>query len=411
VKPKILVATTSRWYPTARFAMALAKVGFVVDAVCPSRHPMLKTNAVESAYSYHGLFPLVSFANAISRANPDLIVPGDDLAAQHLHCIYEREARRRGAESPICAIIERSLGSHQSFPIVYSRTAFMDTARGEGIRVPQTAAIDDVEQLGSWIAQVGLPAVLKANGTSGGDGVRIVHTPQEAEQAFRELQAPPLFTRAAKRTLLNQDAALLRPALLQQRFLMNVQEFVRGTEATSAVACWDGNILASLHFEVVNKRNTAGPSTVVRLIDNPEMVAATKKMARRMNLSGVHGFDFMLETGSRNAYLIEINPRSTQVGHLALGPGRDIPAALHSAVSGKPLSVTTPVTEKDTVALFPQEWMRDSASPYIRSAFHDVPWDEPELIRACIRSGKKQRSRREQKEAVRTLHAMGVPHR
>jgi len=33
LKPSVLIATTRRWIPTARLAMALANAGFVVDAV------------------------------------------------------------------------------------------------------------------------------------------------------------------------------------------------------------------------------------------------------------------------------------------------------------------------------------------------------------------------------------------
>jgi hypothetical protein len=42
------------------------------------------------------------------------------------------------------------------------------------------------------------------------------------------------------------------------------------------------------------------------------------------------------------------------------------------------------VTNEETIALFPQEWNRDPASSLIRSAYHDVPWDSPTLVRACI---------------------------
>ncbi|MGD0304911.1 MAG: hypothetical protein ABSC71_08795, partial [Candidatus Acidiferrales bacterium] len=108
------------------------------------------------------------------------------------------------------------------------------------------------------------------------------------------------------------------------------------------------------------------------------------------------------------AYLIEINPRSTQVGHLALGPGRDIPAALYAATTGREPQSSDPITENRTIALFPQEWIRDSASPYLRSAFHDVPWEEPELIRACIKARKKQQKWTVKKSALRSLSAAGV---
>jgi hypothetical protein len=41
-----------------------------------------------------------------------------------------------------------------------------------------------------------------------------------------------------------------------------------------------------------------------------------------------------LEKDTEKSYLIEMNPRATQVGHLALGPGRDLPAALSAAICG-----------------------------------------------------------------------------
>jgi carbamoylphosphate synthase large subunit len=409
VKPKVLVATTYQWYPTARMAMALAKAGFTVEAVCPSRHPMFKTSAVQKRYHFYGLLPIASLGEAIKKAKPDLIVSGDDLATKYLHSLHAQESRNENSGTATCALIERSLGSPESFPIAYSRIALMNLAREEGIRIPDTAAITTIEGLQKWLGRFGLPAVLKADGTNGGQGVRIVRTSQEAEKEFRALQAPPLLARAAKRTLLDQDAALLRPAILRQKFVMSAQTFIAGTEATSAVACWNGNVIAGLHFEVVNKKSIAGYSTVVRLIESAEMIATAEKIARRLNLSGLYGFDFMLQQGSRDAYLIEMNPRSTQVGHLALGVGRDIPAAIFSAVSGTTLHVSQPVTDKNTIALFPQEWLRDSASPYLRTAYHDVPWEEPDLIRDCIRSRKKQPAWSVQRSPLSALRAVGAP--
>jgi len=100
----------------------------------------------------------------------------------------------------------------------------------------------------------------------------------------------------------------------------------------------------------------------------------------------------MRETPSGRAYLIEMNPRTTQVGHLAMGPGRDLSAAMYAAVSGEAVQPSSPVTEKDIIALFPQEWIRDAASPYLRSAYHDVPWEAPELVRACTRRYRQQRA-------------------
>jgi biotin carboxylase len=96
------------------------------------------------------------------------------------------------------------------------------------------------------------------------------------------------------------------------------------------------------------------------------MTLAAEKTIRRLGLSGLHGFDFMLEANTGNAYLIEINARTTQVGHLTLGSGRDLPAALYSAVSNEALRLI--------------------------AAYHDVPWQESELVRTCIQIRPKRKS-------------------
>jgi Carbamoyl-phosphate synthase L chain, ATP binding domain len=389
--------------------MALAQAGCTVDAVCPSGHPLSRMKAVRRDYPYRGLMPLRSFAAAIAASRPDFLISGDDLATSQLHQLYERERRRGKSGQWVCELIERSLGAAESFPLVYARTGFIGVARQEGIRAPETEVIANLGDVRKWVARMGLPTVLKANGTSGGEGVRVVHSLEEAERAFRDLQAPPLLARAVKRALVDQDKSLVWSSLLRQRSVVNAQGFVPGREATSAVACWKGEVLASLHFEVVNKRSSAGPSSVLRLIENAEMSASAEKMVRRLGLSGIHGFDFMLEEHTGNAHLIEINPRATQVGHLALGAGHDLPAALYSALSGKPLRPAKKVTESDIIALFPQEWMRDPASPFLTSGYHDVPWEEPELLRACVRKTSKLNRRNSRRGAVPTLSTVRIP--
>lgn len=392
MKPTVLVATTSRWVPTARLAVALAHAGFRVKAVCPTGHQLSKTPAVQETFLYSGVSPLSSFGNAITRSEPNLVVPGDDLAALHLHHLYAREKARGEAGGQVCAAIERSLGPGESFPVVYARTRFMEVAVEQGIRCPATERITSEQDIDSFARRVGLPFVLKADVTSGGEGVRVVRTLDEAKREFRALSAAPVLARAAKRAIFDRDSRLVWPALLRRRPVVNAQGFIAGREATSLVACWQGVVLASLHFEVLQKTDAAGPATVLRLVDNPEMAAAAEKTVHRLGLSGFHGFDFMLEANTGSAYLIEINPRTTQVGHLALGAGRDLPAALYSAVTQETLQPAPKVTEKDTIALFPQEWLRDPDSPYLTSAYHDVPWQESQLVRACLQMRRKQKA-------------------
>ena len=385
VKPTVLVVTTRRWFSTARLAMALSQAGFTVDVICPTRHPVKTTTAVRRLHPYSGLAPLTSLLEAIAAAKPDLIIPSDDLASRHLHDLHGAELRDGNSGSSVCALIERSLGARDSFSIVYQRAAVLKLAREAGIRVPDSRVIRDQGDLARWIERMGLPVVLKSNGTSGGEGVRIVHTPEDAHDAFQVLSAPPPFIRAVKRALADQDLTLIPPMLLRRGCVVSAHTFVAGRDATSLVACCNGVVLAALHFEVINKQDSTGPASVLRVVDNPEMSDAAEKIVRRLNLSGLHGFDFLLEAETGKAYLIELNPRTTQVAHLRLGPGRDLPAALYAVVSGNVLQEAAKVTENETITLFPQEWTRNPESPFLLSGYHDIPWEEPELIRACLR--------------------------
>ncbi|MGH9354002.1 MAG: ATP-grasp domain-containing protein, partial [Terriglobia bacterium] len=308
-----------------------------------------------------------------------------------------------------CGLRERSLGSPESFPVVYARTKFMELAGQEGVRAPKTQVIKNANDLRHWIEGAGFPTVLKTNGSSGGYGVRVVSTMEEAERAFSVLKAPPLTARAAKRAVIDNDLTLVWPSLLRRRSVVNAQAYVPGREATSAVACWKGTVLADIHFEVLSKMDPTGPATVLRRFEHSEMSESIEKMARRLNLSGIHGFDFMLEADTGNAYLIEINPRAPQVGHLTLGPGRDLPAALYSAVSGQAAHPSSKVTDNDTIALFPHEWLRDPLSPFLQSGYHDVPWEDPGLVVACVQRPAKHSARHRQKSWTQALSAVQVP--
>lgn len=388
MKPTVLIATTARWFPTARLGMALGGAGFSVDAVCPARHPLTKISTVGRTYPFDGLAPVTSFADAISAALPDLVIPGDEYAVRLVHKIYDQALRRGKSGEPVRVLIERSLGPAESFRILAARAAVMQLAHEQSVRVPRTTVVTDPAQLGSICNELSFPLVLKADGTSSGEGVRIVRTLDEARRAFRFLQSPPSAIRAAKRAIIDHDMRSVMPVVLRQRSTVSAQEFIQGQDVTSLVACWKGNIGASLHFEVVKKQHKNGPASVMRRVEHGELDLAISRIVRRLRLSGIYGFDFLIEKQSGNAYLIEVNPRPTQVGHLSLGRGRDIPAALYASVSGTEPNEAPPVTEKDTIALFPQEWVRNPQSIFLRSAYHDIPWEEPELIRAGARKSR-----------------------
>src|SRR5277367_2578416 len=117
--------------------MALNRSGCDVAAVCPSRgHPLLKTSSVPKTFPYRVLHPLRSLAAAMETYRPDLVVPCDDRAVQHLHELYAAGPGAFGTD--FSALLERSLGSPASYPVVTSRLRLLEIASDEKLRVPET---------------------------------------------------------------------------------------------------------------------------------------------------------------------------------------------------------------------------------------------------------------------------------
>jgi len=289
-------------------------------------------------------------------------------------------------------LIERSLGNPASYPEVESRSRLLALVRQEVDAAMETTMVASPGSLKDWLSANGFPAVLKTDGSSGGYGVRVVSSFEEAETARRKLGAPPSLARAVKRALFNRNQTFLFQAWKGASAIVNVQKFIEGGEATSTVVCWQGAVMATLTFEVIRVVYPGGPASVVRIFENPTIDATIRKTVARLGLSGICGFDFIIENGTGIPYLIELNPRATQTAHLRLGAGRDAANALFAAVTGKNAGAPVNEVKGDTIALFPQEWTRDPSSEFLKTSFHDVPWSEPLLIEDIAASVGKRGS-------------------
>jgi hypothetical protein len=370
---RILLATTVKWPSAAYLAGAFASLGCFVEAVFPRGHVLGVSRHVGRTHTYRPLRPYSSFAAAIAAAGPDLIVACDDRAVSHLLSIQARAPE-------VAALLNRSMGRLESYPAMMARSRAIAAAQAEGISAPLTVAVANEAEFWRALNSVGLPAVLKRDGSWGGDGVAIMRTHEEASRVYRRLAAPPSMLRSLLRAVLRKDAHFLPEMLAAKAAPVHVQRFIRGKPATSAFACRDGEVLAAIHMDVVESARTTGPASLIERTDCSRMDQAARGIARRLGLSGLHGLDFIRDEDGV-PHLIEINPRATQICHLALGAGRDLPAAL---LGRKPRPA---VTDKPLIALFPQAWSTGRLSPHARNAYLDVPWDDPEVVSAAMGPG------------------------
>src|SRR5206468_675761 len=102
-----------------------------------------------------------------------------------LHALHG-QALRQGPRW-IAESIERSLGPAQNFGIVSNRYALLNLAEQEGIRIPQTIALKNEQDL-LRAEDMGFPLVVKADGTWGGCGVMVACNAAELRRAFNALR-------------------------------------------------------------------------------------------------------------------------------------------------------------------------------------------------------------------------------
>jgi hypothetical protein len=383
---KVLLTTSVAWPSVARLAYGFAAAGCAVDALSPDDAPVAVSRYVSSRFSYRPLSPLVSLRTAMAASRPNLVIGCDDRAVTHLLQLYENA--REGEDAPLAATIARSLGRPEIYARMISRHGFMTEARAMGIRVPDTIPVANAAELEEGLSALGLPAVLKADGSWGGEGVALVHNRHEARAAYIKLANPPSRLRSVARALRRRDQHYLLSAMAPEPRIISLQQFIQGRPAASAFASWQGEIAGSLYYDVLVAEGTIGPPNVIRRIDDVEMAEASRKVAERFCLSGIHGMDFIRDaTGA--PYLIEINTRPTQGSTLAFGPGHDLPASLAACVA--PVAGMRGAIPNDLVAFFPREWRRDPVSPYLKSAYHDVPWDDPAVLLASLGVATKKR--------------------
>jgi hypothetical protein len=384
--PHILLATTGQLPSTARLAMELHEAGALVSLIAPSNHPGWALDFLSNRLTYRALAPQYSLRAAMLRVRPDVVIPCDERTVRDLHAI-----RRETHHEHLKSLIERSTAPAESFPTITSRASLLSLARRHGARVPASMPLPDVRALEKWIAQNEAPFVLKADGSWAGFGVRIISDAWGAEGAYLRMTRRASGRLAFRESLLEGNHFGIRAWLRRERPAMSVQNYIDGWPANVGVACWQGEVLAAVCAESVATTSATGPSTVTRIIQNDEMINTAKRVVAALGLSGMIGFDFMIEAATGAAYLIEMNPRNTPICAIRLGPGRDLAEALVARLASRPTRDRPARTERDIVVFFPDTWREDPASHFLRSGYHDVPWEQPELVRVLMQPERRDR--------------------
>ena len=256
--------------------------------------------------------------------------------------------------------------------------------RKVGILVPAGAELSSSDDLDAWSAMHAPPWVVKAEGSWGGSGVLVATTVAEAKVAYEELSSPLAIHKALRFRLVDRDPFALTRFFERKKRKVMAQAHLRGRQVTCMVASWQGRRLASVNAEVLSTQGKVGASTVLRLIDNPYMDEVAAATAERLGLSGFFGLDFIIEASSGRCFLIEMNPRATQLGHIRVR-GADLMSRLVEAAGGDVSSSRSFPDHGPVIAFFPQALRFLEKDVTLEGLPIDIPWSEPELVEELLR--------------------------
>lgn len=382
-----MIVSTQPWPVAARIAIAFLNVGFAVAAISPRRSMIRKIGRVDAHFAYRPRSGTRSIAEAIGAWPPDFLVCQDDRAVDALRTLH-----LRACNSPTDAnlirlrdLIEISLGDPAGFAIAREKSKFILSAQSAGVRCPGTVVIPPEQDVEQFLPHVTYPIVVKADGAWGGRYVQFAEDEKKSRTVFREFQLADRWPMSVRQPIARLSVLSFLNAFFKQRRSISLQQYIVGRPANRAVACLNGKVLAGISVEAIETLYEFGPATVVRIVDHPEMDAAAETMAKQLELSGFFGFDFVLDNANA-AWLIEMNARVTPICHIASAGRTSLAAALFKTLSGSQPTTKGRLVSESLIALFPQELQRSPRSEYVWKSYHDVPWEEPELVRACLDS-------------------------
>jgi predicted ATP-grasp superfamily ATP-dependent carboligase len=351
----------------------LVRAGFEVSVLAPKRALVAKSRHVRSVtYLPEPTTPMqwvYLLAASLGERTPRLIVPCDDTALQLMMTFIETppETIDDSVRERLLMLIRESLGDPRFYRQSIDKTLLPPAAEALGVRVPPFKVISDADAAREFARTHGYPVVLKRAFGTAGQAVEVVSEESQVESTVRQLISK-------------------RNATLWSSSDLLIQAWVPGKGLLHAVAAWGGVAFAGMTREVLMRSSATGPSTVVRCRQAPEARHFSELLAAGFGISGFFGPEFIEHERTGDVYLIEINRRVTngvQMGGLV---GVDLCAALAAALGNRSYTGRSdiPAHEEHLIAEFPQEWLRDAASPYLRIARTDVPWDDRALLHAML---------------------------
>ncbi|MEP4192207.1 MAG: hypothetical protein ABJN51_14070, partial [Sneathiella sp.] len=315
---------------------------------------------------------LLNFArilcDAIHRCTPDLLMTNDEVLTKNLLTLRRklRTSEDLGNELHplLLPLLEKSFLADDQF---YSRENSLTLAAKSGFPVPDGAIVTNWSDLEKSARAFGYPFFLKVSFEGAGEGVAHISSPTALSVTATRLANTGIH--------------------LDERYPALLQKPVEGVELTVNFSAWNGELLAFDVFKPLERREKTGPASVLQSMYRPHYEEAVQTLVKSLEYTGFGGIDAFETTSSGLPTAIEINLRPTS----SLSVAKQINSPIIKRFSGcltnnRPTDTQASHSRLDqTIALFPDEYLRDNNSPYMSKYLVNAPWNDPGLMRYLLK--------------------------
>ncbi|WP_413586701.1 ATP-grasp domain-containing protein [Bdellovibrio sp. HCB274] len=382
-KKVLIIALAKDWTGISRLPSGLDRAGFETVALCPSGSYLSKTKHLAKAMTY----PTFTFTRsklvylwmlaAMVRFKADIILPGDEDALLAMQNLANTLSKIPGL-SFLSKELRKFTAPEKFDSVVLNKSRFVENCREWGVRVPKNTRVENLDMALHEVPSFGYPVVLKFDFGYGASGVTVCQNETDLRKAFSKHSTVGI-AKKIKELIKN----LLFVVQESAEAGISLQQYISGPVGLVPFVASNGQIFA---INPMLKHKTypgaTGPSSVVKGIDNQEIRNAVKIAAEKLSYSGFGSLDFIIDEITNEAYIIELNPRPVPTSHFSSDLcAEDLCVALHDGLT-KEQDTKAPAFKPYTIALFPNEKRRDPNSKYLTEAHHDIPKNDPALLKA-----------------------------
>lgn len=196
------------------------------------------------------------------------------------------------------------------------------------LTVPRTMADEDIGRTGGALERLPLPCVIKPRHHI---GWRPSLGQVGAKKPFKALR----IERRAELERQMAEAAAVASGFILQEWIPGGEEQVYSYHAYVAE---DGRLLGRyVGRKIRTYPMSAGVSTYLELIDDPEILRSGRDILERMGLVGPVKLDFKRHESTGKPYLLEVNPRFNLWNYLGAACGVNLPLVAYRERIGQPV--------------------------------------------------------------------------